>query len=346
MQDKQDLFIIEEHIVDDIDVFLSVEANRFIGLPTGVKVYKDELYVIDSGFHIITRIDHEGNKLFSIGNHGRGPGEFDAVSGFWVFDESFLVYDYNGFKFIVYDREGKLVEENIIEANPVNPDGFPPNIPLTVHAISHYQLLIPSRGKNGSLFSIVNLKTDEQIFAGKAIGEYVQSYDHDSEIESLSRGEIPAMALNFVILTSSSSGIFLFQQTTRKLEKYSLSGEILWEKEINIPAQDDLFDEVARKNKAIGLKNERRHMFVYARAIEAYEEGVAVLLNMPEGFPVTVAWGSSDGNETSLISFKGLEQEEFAFPGSFSISHKNKRIYFLNNQEGIIYKAEWPNSII
>lgn len=60
------------------------------------------------------------------GSHGRGLGEFESLAGFWVFDDKYLVYDYNGFKFITYDTQGNLVSERLIDANPVNPDGFPP----------------------------------------------------------------------------------------------------------------------------------------------------------------------------------------------------------------------------
>jgi len=112
----------------------------------------------DYGFYKIIKLDSQGNKLFSFGKKGKGPGEFISIGGFWVFDTSYMVYDYNAFKFISYNRAGKLVKETVIKENPANPNGSPPNIPISAVAHSPDELLIPTRGRNGSLFPLLAVR--------------------------------------------------------------------------------------------------------------------------------------------------------------------------------------------
>lgn len=341
-QDGQEVATFDTYTVNGTAVFLSTETSDFIGSPTRIKAYKGGIYVSDDAFKRIYKIDKEGHKLLSFGKHGRGPGEFDLPTGFWIFDDVYLVYDYNGFKFITYDTLGNLISERVIKANPVNPDGFPPNIPLTTHAISPYELLIPSRGRNGSLFAIANIETGKLRFLGKAIGKHVESYNYEEVQQAFSNGEIPDIFLNSVVLGSSSSGIYSFQQTTGKLDKYSYSGDLLWEKNLKIPAQNDLFDQIVRKNQERDKNNEPPHLFNYAKAVDAHENGIAVLLNMPEEYPVTVAWVSNDGIRMDVVTYRGLDQEKLGYLSSFSVSPSDKRAYFLNSQDGIIFEAEWP----
>ncbi|MCC5906912.1 MAG: hypothetical protein JJU13_11930 [Balneolaceae bacterium] len=300
------------------------------------------LYFSDHGFKRITGINREGEKQIHVGRSGEGPGEFENPSSFWAFGDSYLVYDYNNFKFITYDQYGDLVNEKIIRSNPVNPDQFPPNIPLAVHAISPHELIIPSRERNGSLFTIANIENDELMFVGEAVLPDVVSYSSEEINQAYTRGEIPDILMNLLLLTSSSSGIYSFQQTTGILEKYTRSGDLIWEKNLNIPSQGELFDQIAEHNRNVNMENQGHQLFHYAWALDSNDQGVAILLNMPEGEPVTAAWIPASGNELHLVTFPGLETDGFGLFGMFAVSEDNSRVYFLNNQMGIIYEAEWP----
>lgn len=331
---------IVEHSVTEMNVLAAAVEYSFVGRPTRIIATGRGLYFSDHGFQQITRLNGDGEQEFSFGSQGQGPGEFNAPSRFWVFEDRYLVYDYNSFKFIEYDHKGEVVEENIVEKNPVNPDGFPPNIPLTVHATSADELLIPSRGRSGSLFAKTNFKTGDLQFIGEALGKHA---DYDDDVDrAFASGEIPPVFINMVSLGHSSTGIYSFQQTTGMLEKYSHAGELLWNRQLNIPAQTDLFDQISMRNKNIDTQEESYQLFHYAWDMSVNEEGVAILLNMPEEEPITVAWLPEDGEQIQLISYADLGREVLSHFGSFSISPDNTRIYFLNSQEGIIYEADWP----
>lgn len=342
-QDVKNKTAFEKQTVKKAEVFLSTESSDFLGRPSRIKAYDGGLYFSDDGFHRVTTVNRDKKRLFTFGSEGRGPGEFQSLAGFWVFQDSFLVYDYNGFKFIRYDSRGNFIEEKVVKKNPVNPEGYPPNIPITVHAISPHELLIPSRGRDGSLFGIADIETGDLTLAGKAVGEHVESYDQEMVNQAYANEEIPNIFKNMVIFGSSSSGIYSFQQTTGLLEKYSGSGELLWKKSLIIPEQKGLFDQIASHNReAVNDRSESTHLYNYVKAMDANEFGVAVLLNMSEGSPVTVCWVPDNGKIMKVISFPDLDKITGFGIGSFSVSPADQRAYFLNNREGIIYEAKWP----
>jgi len=342
-QVEQNAPAFEVHIVNDMNVLISAESSGFIAKPTHVKAYDGAVYFVDAGYHRITKVNKEGEKLLSFGSYGRGPGEFDIASGPWVFDGLHMVYDYNGFKFIIYDQQGDLVEEKVIEKNPVNPDGFPPNIPLSVHAISPDELLIPSSGKNGSLFAHAKISTGKIQFIGDALSGHVESYQNEKVQDAYKKGEIPEISKNGVMLENSSSGIYAFQRITGKLQKFSYSGALLWEKSLKLPVQEKLFVQIAEKNIERGDRDRMPTMFTYAWSIDANDHGVAVLLNMPDQEPLTVAWVPDDGTGMDVIIFREFNELNIQFPGLlFTVSLDNQRVYFVDYPSGTIYQAEWP----
>lgn len=331
---------ITEHIVKNVQVFLSAEDTPFLGRPTALKAVSDGLYFVDEGHSQITKVNEEGNHLLSFGNRGRGPGELQSIAGFWPFKNEYLVYDYNSFKFLTFDDRGELIDEEILTENPVNPDSeF--SIPITLDALSPDKLLIPTGGRNGSLFAIADRVGSNVTYSGTAVGEFIREYNNQEVMQAYSRGEIPDILLNLVMLSSSLNAIYSLQQTTGILEKYTHAGEFVWEKELNIPAQRNLFDRIAGHNRD-AEQNDHRRNFMVARAMDALEDGVALLLNMPEAQPLTIAWIPEDGNTIDLIEVEGLTLDVRGFAEGFTVSPDRKHAYFLERSLGTIYRFEWP----
>ncbi len=329
-----------KYAVSTVQVFLSPEDSPFLGRPTVIKAVSDGLYFVDSGHYQVIKVDKEGNRVLSFGSHGRGPGEFQSITGFWPFENEYLVYDYNSFKFLTFDHRGELIDEEVLTENPVNPDSeF--SIPITLHALSSDKLLIPTGGRHGSLFAIADRISGDVTYTGKAVGEFIQEYNNREVMQAYSRGEIPDRLLNLVMLSSSSAAIYSLQQTTGVLEKYTHAGEQEWKMELNIPTQKNLFDRIAEHNMGLGPEGIRR-IFVYARAMDALEDGVALLLNMPEDQPVTIAWIPKEGNTIDLVEVEELTLDTRGFMEGFSVSPDGEYAYYLERSSGTIYQFEWP----
>lgn len=333
---------IAESYISEASVFLNAEKDDFVGWPVQMNVTSDRLFFADAGFEQITEVDLNGNKMLSFGRKGRGPGEFNSLANFWIFTKNILLYDYNGFKFINYTLSGDLIEEITYERNPVNPNGSPPNIPLTVEAITEHKFLIPTRGKEGSLFAIADLKTGELDFIGDAVGKYVQFFDDEEVIRAYEQGENPEVFHNLILLSTTPSAIYSLQQTTGVLEKYTHSGERIWSKALNLSIQKDLFEQISQANQNISSDEEPFLLFNYAWAMDAHETGVAILLNLFGDKPETAIWVPEDGGEISQVTFRGVTRHEHGRFGSFALSPDKSTIWFLDSQAGIIYNAEWP----
>jgi len=329
-----------KHSVKKNQVFLSAKDTPSLGMPTSIKAVSDGLYFVDEGHYQITKVDKEGDHLLSFGNSGRGPGELQSIAGFWPFKNEYLVYDYNSFKFLTFDLRGNLIDEEVLNENPVNPDSES-SIPITLDALSSDKLIIPTGGRSGSLFAIEDRISGDVTYTGTAVGEFIQVYNRQEVMQAYSRGEIPDKLVNLVMLSSSSNAIYSMQQTTGILEKYTHAGEQVWEKVLNIPAQRNLFDQIAQYNKEFGLDNGRR-IFMYVRAMDAREGGVALLLNMPDDRPLTIAWVSKYGNTIDLIEVEGITLDVHGFMEGFTVSPDGQWAYYLERDTGIIYQFKWP----
>jgi len=325
-------------------VFINPENSEFLGRPAGIQADSGGLYFYDAAFKQVTRVDENGEKILSFGSEGRGPGEFQGVAGFWIFDGRYMIYDYNSFRFNIYDKDGEPYEDIAIHKNPVHPDGFPPAFPITAEALGPRQVLVPSRGREESLFALVDIKSDSIKFFGKAIGDYVASYNSREVEGAFTSGEIPAVFVNLVALGAAQSGIYSYQQVTGILEKFDHSGGLIWAKEVKAAAQEGMFERFAAENRErVKSPDEATHMYLYANGIDVNDDGVAVLLNMPEGHPVTVVWVPADGSSSEMITYSGIEYDQLRLFGkSFSVSPSDSRIYFLNYDKGEIHKARWP----
>lgn len=311
----------------------SLIRNNEIGAPATIKAVSDGLLLFDYGFYRVLRLDFDGNKQLEFGKEGRGPGEFLDLYGFWELDDRYLVYDYTTTKFIFYDTEGSLVKEV-----PITFDEFTA-FPTQIEVITHDQFIIPSNGRDGSLFTFVDLEAQSSEYFGKAVGAYVEYLDFEEAHRAIAAGRVPAHKLNSVMLSSNSTGIFSFQQATAVLEKYAPSGELLWAISLKIPAAEGLFERFFQENAE---ESQRGILpsFQYAKGIDGNENGVALLLNNHVlDWPVTVVWVPNEGDSITVVTFPAIENQPYQM---FTISESESLIYFVSLMDGDMYRAAWP----
>jgi hypothetical protein len=342
-EERENSKVFDEKEVRDVSLFMSAESSLDIASPAWIKPEPEGFFLYDGGLQKIIKFDLDGNKLLSFGSEGRGPGEFQEISGsaFWKFDDFYLIYDRIGAKFITYDDKGTWIEDI-----PAETEGLPRLFPTAVKAVTPHQFLIPSDGKNGSLLSLVDVETERIQYFGNAVGNYADRslYDPEEERHAISSGRIPARLKNSVIFSSNQSGIFSFQQTTAMLEKYSYSGDLIWDKKLEIPAQEGLFDHMFRENTdRMNRGLPAQYSFNYGNDIQANENGVAILLNVLDDQPVTVVWVPNNGESVTVVAFHGVENiQPFRVLRHFTISDDESFIFFVRGMDGEIYRAEWP----
>jgi hypothetical protein len=79
------------------------------------------VYAFDRGPRLITSCDSAGLNCSRIGRFGKGPGEYDQVSGFGFIGDTLWVAEAFPRRFTYYSLDGKLIR---VFAQPKNPDGF------------------------------------------------------------------------------------------------------------------------------------------------------------------------------------------------------------------------------
>jgi DNA-binding beta-propeller fold protein YncE len=79
--------------------------GKFI-YPAGLKVYKDEVYVVDVDSHEIQIFDLEGNYKRKIGSEGEGLGEFNRPWNIYFHDDELYVAAYENNRIDIFDPDG------------------------------------------------------------------------------------------------------------------------------------------------------------------------------------------------------------------------------------------------
>ncbi len=329
--------------VDDVSLLVGAETESEIATPATIITESNGFLIYDVGTQRFIKFDTEGNKTFSFGREGRGPGEYQQIlawSAFWKFDDVYLLFDRLGAKFITYDEQGKWLEDI-----PLDNEEFSWFTPRQIIAITPSRFIIPTKGENNSLLKFVDLNKNRVSYFGNPVGGYVMDMTSEERHRAIRSGNIPGDIVNEVIPAVNESGIFSFQQTTAKLEKYSLTGEPVWSQSLKIPAQQGLFDYVFDLNaEQMRQDSQLLPYFNYARSAYANEEGIAILLNnLHESPAVTkVIWVSNDGQDIVVLRFPGLDSSSPHQPGSIAISSDQSHIYFVKMLSGEIYRATWP----
>lgn len=329
---EKNVFIKEE--IREASLLLSADSSDIIRGPSVIKAVEDGFLLYDYSKKKIFKLNYEGGKVFSFGKTGRGPGEFQDVFGMWELDDHFQIFDYTSAKLIVYSSEGTAAKDI-----PLSFEQFPER-PVRVELLqSSDQFIYPSFGRNGSLLTFVDLETKNVEYFGNAVDDYVQLVDFEKANQAILSGQIPAHVQNSVLLRSNQTGIFSFESTTGILKKYSFSKELIWEKHLDVPALEGLFDQIFKKNIE-RIKNglPTTHSFAYGKGIDTNDEGVAILLNVLEDQPVTVAWVPNSGEKITVVSFEGIENH---LHQSFALAKDGSWIFFVDILNGEIYKAKW-----
>lgn len=333
---RQEAVSFNEKDVNKVSVLVDTDSSNTIARPGWIKSVRGGFLINDIGLNKILKFDLQGHKLLSFGRKGRGPGEFLSVGGFWMFNDTYLVYDINSLKLITYDSTGNLITDIPLQHADL------PEIHSNIEAITPKRFVMPSAGKNGTLLALVNTASGNIHYFGKAvIKEYTPSYGDEMQ-KAISEGKIPSYYKNSVLLNHNQTGIFAFQETTALLQKYSLSGKLIWQKNVKIPALAGLFSHVIKENRRRMKEGKFPLGYSYADAISANKKGVAVMLHMPEGQPVTIAWVPNDGEQLTVVTYPGIK---FVNPTlrllQFAVSNKHY-ILFSSMLDGKIYRAYWP----
>lgn len=316
-----------EITIDQAELILSAETDSNIARPATIRVATDGFYLYDFGLQKILFYDKEGNRQLQFGQEGQGPGEFQGLGGFWVFDDVIAGFDQRGAKFIFYSHEGEFLREEQIEQ-----ENFAPGLTM----VSPDRYYIPLNGKGGTLAKFVDHNSGQNFTFGES--EIEQSdFDAGTIRQSIERGNLPDYMLNRVSISTNQNRTFLFHTATGKLQAFDKSGNIQSEITLNLPVFEKIKEEFFEHSKS-ALERGFFILFSYINSMVSTENGVALLLNGPAEHPVTVLY--LDNNLESKTAYY-YDSEELGRVSMFDIDEKSNSIYFVNPGTSEIFGAPW-----
>ena len=133
-------------IINDLSyIILEEKDNSFFGHVTKLRVYLNRIFVLDliyaKSLFVYTT---DGKHLATIGaNKGRGPLDFISVSNFEIdyANNQLLVMDNFGFKFMIYDLDGRFIKRIDSKIGVTNAVLLPNGYIMHAKASSDYEIL-------------------------------------------------------------------------------------------------------------------------------------------------------------------------------------------------------------
>lgn len=314
-------------VVEGSSTVIDAKEDTTIVFPSFIRTAPDYFLIYEAEPQKIIKFNYDGEKLQSFGSEGRGPGEFLSLTNYWIREDHYLLYDYNGAKMIRYDFDGSLIDEYSVDISKLT---------MTMDVLSGSKFVYPTNGTNDSLLAISDLKKSETTYFGQAIAGRNES-SNEVVRDLIERGKVPNFMKNRVHIGANGIGIFCFQNTKALLQKYSMDGQLQWERDLKIPPVEGVFEDFLKTNK------EGKYItpLTYIYGMQVMEDGTAILLNTTDEKPITVAWVPNDGHEIRVVEFPGIDRPS-QIPLRFRVASEEEAIIFVNSMEGKIINADWP----
>jgi len=134
------------------EILLRSDSTDAMAVPSWIKAVPGGFLLYDAGLQNVAKFNYIGDRQLSFGDKGRGPGEFQSLSGIWAYDNRYWAYDINGRKLISYNKQGNHVKDY-----PLDFVEFPAGV-TPIELIGSQQFAMPAGGKNGALIKLADLK--------------------------------------------------------------------------------------------------------------------------------------------------------------------------------------------
>lgn len=318
---------ISTNHIQPAEIILNVETDEIIANPTSITAFDDGFILYDNALHQILIFTEDGEHIRTFGSRGRGPGEFQWVSTLTYDSGQIIVSDPELLRLTSFDVDGNFLSNQ--------------NIPSSVFAmdnaiISSRQFITPTNGREDGLALFTDRENNHEFVFGEPVTTSPDVADFNQWQRDLSSGQVPGSFRNRVAISGGESFYYLFLQTEGILRQYNTDGELIWEKEFELPEFEDEFNRFVERNR--DNPPGRMYMLQYVHKMEQNEEGVFMLLRIPNNYPPTILFLDHDGENQRKFHFDEMEYR----PSHFSISPGKEWIYFLNTSRGIVYRSRFP----
>ncbi len=304
---------IEEFIVEDAETIISFDDDLLASPIDLVLDNTGTLYIIDAQLNQILKVGEDAREHRVIGRQGQGPGEFNMPVRIYINNDILHVIDYGNNRIQTLDTDGKF-----LGGYPIPPDA----IAAIPQIVSDDKVAVVTHGNHEALVALYDTEGNIIQTFGEPAVDHIRIWNFTKIKSEINRGLIPDELRNNVLpVFSNERSLWVLFQTEPKIQKYSETGSLLFEKEITLPEFDRIKEYFFRMNKeAPEATFFDLQYFLSGRVID---EELWVLLNIPDDNPSVMLVISEDGEIDRKIIFSDVRGAS-----TFTYDAINDKFYF------------------
>lgn len=315
----------------NVELFIDFEQNGMVQ-PVSIEfIQEDRLVILDGKLNEVFIFNTEGNLQTKFGGEGKGPGEYIRPLYINKTRNYINVIDADLHRVSEFDLSGKLSQIYNFKENP-----YTTNITIT----DTKKYLAGALGEKNSLLKIVDLSEDSTLYFGIPKGDDQSGVVNiEKARQTLSNGEIPAMFKNDVKLYFDGDFVYAFLSAYSQLQKYNTGGNLIWERDVDLPINDIIFENLVERAKS--AQEAVIPSFQYITSMKVVKEAIYLLWVPVKGHTRNMVKVNSDGTIGAIYKIPEETPQFF----DFTIDPDNRILYLTAPRMGQIYRAELPSDI-
>lgn len=304
---------IEEIIIEDAETIISFDDDLLASPIDLVLDNTGTLYIIDTQLNQILKVGEDAREHKIIGRQGQGPGEFNMPVRIYINNDILHVIDYGNNRIQTLDTDGKF-----LGGYPIPPDA----IAAIPHIVSDDKVAVVTYGNRKALVALYDREGNVIQTFGEPVVDHTRIWDFTKIKSEINRGGIPDELRNNVLpVFSNERSLWILFQTESKIQKYSETGSLLFEKEITLPEFDRIKEYFFRRNEE--APEATFYVLQYILSGKIVDEELWVLLNTPGDDPTVLLVILENGRIDRKIIFSDVRGAS-----TFTYDAINDKIYF------------------
>jgi|AntRauTorcE11898_2_1112593.scaffolds.fasta_scaffold02701_3 hypothetical protein len=285
------------------------------------------LGVVDGQTKTVLIVNEEGEILSTFGKEGRGPKEFIRLTQILVTDNHINIVDISQYKVLEFDFEGNYMDNYAYQSR-----AFDRTLALDEGRVYY----TGASGENNSLIKRVDPDADSAFFFAEAKGSLIEDMDMEATRNEIKKGNIPPYFKNNANLVLGENHIYAFLDSYSELRKYDLNGNLIWERKIELPDNQVLFDQIVEA--ATKVPNALPFLR-YTQDVDIVNDMVYLLGSNPGESPqhLTVV-NAEEGNIETIYELPG---SDYYFT-NFAVHPSSQNIYFSDIMKRTVFKTKLP----
>lgn len=294
-----------------------------------IQIQNGRIFLLDYGLLEIIEVSPEGKIANNFSRRGKGPGELTKASNLVRSKEKIIVYNTDRASISRITADGDYIDTVPIDVN----------ISMSAEmAVYKNKILMSAINMDEGIVafaSLNNLSGTAVSLGDTTIGKVSNNINFDEYQNDIDNRQIPDVFKDDVLTLFDEKGkVYIVYQTQTRVQKYNLSGRLLWDKKIPLPERQTIFNNFVKRNSG----NQFRRVFPlkYFTDVNHFGNNLYLMVTMEEEQQSFIlVLNDKTGEVRQRINFPNLK---FA-PSGFAYQPQNDAFFFINRQDASLLKV-------